>query len=141
MLILFLKVNLLSQLKNFKKNIIISMQVVINQELDNEYVRVLIERNQFEQQLYDFLVSPMLLPQQDSSFWDPVVVNLDPPTLQQVSIETIKEPTECSICITDRTAFKRVKCCNQLICNECAVQWFNKSVYCPYCKQDLRELI
>ena len=112
------------------------------EQADNAFVRLLLERANYETELYDFLVSPLIVvPQTNSSFWDPVVVCLNQDQLQLASVATTCELTECAICITDRQVFKKVKCCNQLICTQCANDWFIKSVYCPYCKRDLRELI
>ena len=46
---------------------------------------------------------------------------------------------KCIICNNNQTQFKKVACCNNLICNNCAKNWFlNESVYCPYCKFDQR---
>ena len=110
--------------------------------MDRTLTMLILERARYESDLYDFLVGPLIQPTQESSFWDPVIVNLNQEQIQSVCImETLDQLTECSICITDRELFKRVKCCKQLICIDCADNWFNKSVFCPYCKKDLRELI
>jgi hypothetical protein len=75
-------------------------------------------------------------PEIDESFWDPVIVSL-PDELINSDIITI-ELQECTICNNNNTYFKKLSCCNNLICVECNITWFNLSVYCPYCKHDLR---
>jgi len=75
----------------------------------------------------------------EDSFWEPVIVCL---TQQQIdSLETIIcEQQECYICKEDSTIFKKVLCCNNKICTDCTTNWFNRSVYCPFCKGDQRNL-
>ena len=93
-------------------------------------------RRQFENQLYDFLVTPILFI--DESFWEPVRVCL---TVEQIESlpEVELENKECMICKETLFLFNNLVCCNQLMCIECSFKWFECSVFCPYCKQDLRE--
>jgi hypothetical protein len=96
-------------------------------------------RREFENRIYDFLVSPLyILP--DESFWEPVHVSL---TQEQIdSLPEIQiENHECNICKETLFIFNKLVCCNQVMCIGCSDEWFNRSVYCPYCKQDLREKI
>lgn len=113
--------------------------------LINTMYALIAERNQYENHLYDYLSSDTILDFQVNevnevneippSFWDPVKVtlkNLDP-------FESIEELLECTICTDQCNHFKKVGCCKNLICNDCAKNWFLKeSVYCPYCKADQR---
>ena len=69
------------------------------------------------------------------SFWDPVVVSLSDELINSGIIDLSEE---CSICTNNNTYFKKLPCCNNIICKECNNSWFNLSVYCPYCKHDLR---
>jgi hypothetical protein len=71
-----------------------------------------------------------------SSFWDPVIVHL---TSQQIeNIQTVNLNQECSICNVEKDSFKKVHCCNNVLCAECCTSWFSKSVYCTFCRGDLR---
>ena len=69
------------------------------------------------------------------SFWDPVIVSLNEDIINSGIIDLSEE---CTICNTDNTKFKSLPCCNNVMCKECNDYWFNMSVYCPYCKHDLR---
>jgi hypothetical protein len=124
--------------------------------MDN-YNILLRERQEYENQLYDYLVpinngrvnvayfiysdsdtdSETL--NENDSFWDPVIVNLSESEINSIPDVCCQE-MECNICTDHKTNFKMVKCCNNKICTECIETWFNKSVYCPYCKQDQREI-
>ena len=129
------------------------------------------ERNRFEENLYDFLIPfsagsitisnlnsylnqdpdddlsrfnriifRYIELNENDSFWDPVVVNLS-----SQEIENFKEIHECNkeciICNELKNTFKIVNCCNNKICNECTNNWFNRSVYCPFCKSDQRNTV
>ena len=52
---------------------------------------------------------------------------------------------ECYICLDNihlnENDFLELNCCKNNICLDCAIKWFNESVMCPYCKQDLRKII
>jgi hypothetical protein len=55
-------------------------------------------------------------------------------------LETIVcEKIECLICTDKFDTFKKVKCCSNKICLDCASNWFERSVFCPFCKHDQRE--
>jgi len=74
---------------------------------------------------------------ESSSFWDPVVVHL---TSQQIeNIQTVDINQECSICNVEKGVFKKVHCCNNVLCVDCCTSWFLTSVYCTFCRGDLRE--
>ena len=88
------------------------------------------QRNQFEDELYDMLVSPLL---NLDDFWDPVRVSYDIHNLESVTINQ-----ECIICISHKLEFKYLSCCKQYMCIDCSTQWFNISVKCPNCIKDLR---
>ena len=89
------------------------------------------DRYSFETQLYDFLISPII----PESFWEPVKIGYSDIS----SLEDIIGENECSICLETHLNFKKVHCCKQKICNGCCYKWFENSVKCPYCCQDLRE--
>ena len=110
--------------------------VVENTDILAAFERLLLERTQFELQVYDFLVDPVL--QVPNEFWDPVIVKLPDTTIEQ--IEQIEQIEECIICTTEQSVFKKLKCCDHQICKNCFKNWFDISVKCPFCKFDLREL-
>jgi len=103
----------------------------------NNFQRIIEERNAFEDYIYDILVNPIIIiPHESDSFWDPVVVSLN--NLDE--LETVVcEKIECLICTDKYDTFKKVKCCNNKICLDCASNWFERSVFCPFCKHDQRE--
>ena len=103
----------------------------------NHYNTIVEERNAFENYIYDILVNPiMIIPHESDSFWDPVIISLN--NLDE--LETIVcEKIECLICTDKFDTFKKVKCCNNKICLDCASNWFERSVFCPFCKHDQRE--
>jgi len=91
------------------------------------------ERNEFEIFVYDFLVNPFQsVPE---SFWEPVKVSFD----GVKDLDDIIGKDNCFICSELHLSFKKVNCCNQKICNECSYKWFETSVKCPFCFQDIRE--
>ena len=69
-------------------------------------------------------------------FWDPVIIGLK----HELKTETYDSFYECLICCNEKKSFKKIECCNNKICIECCSHWFEKSVYCPFCKKDLRQL-
>jgi hypothetical protein len=89
---------------------------------------------------YDSATSDSDLDTSDS-FWDPVVVNLSPEQINLIPETHYDDLTECIICTNDENNFKNVSCCNNKICKNCTETWFNKSVYCPFCKRDQRETV
>ena len=95
------------------------------------------ERNEYENFIYDFLITTFPIPE---SFWDPVIVCL---TEKQINLmEQIEcEDIECFICKDTKNKFKKIKCCNNNLCLDCIESWFNKSVFCPFCKKDQRIIL
>ena len=94
------------------------------------------ERNVFEDELYNALVTPLFIP---DDFWEPVIVSL---TKEQ--IETMKDITknnDCFICNEQVEKFKILPCCHKDMCINCTDNWFNRSVFCPFCKSDQRNFI
>jgi hypothetical protein len=104
----------------------------LNSENENE--------NRFNRIVFRYTQSNGIELNENDSFWDPVVVNL---SIQE--IENLKEIHECNkeciICNDLKNTFKIVNCCNNKICNECTNNWFNRSVYCPFCKSDQRNTV
>jgi hypothetical protein len=96
------------------------------------------DRLLFELQVYDFLVDPVLLIPE--SFWEPVIVSLNEVQINEL-LPKIYRSGECGICTECVSDFKELKCCNQHICVDCTQIWFSRSVRCPYCNKDIRELI
>jgi hypothetical protein len=98
--------------------------------MDNLY-ELIRQRNEFELQIYDFLVNPII----SDDFWEPVKVSFK--EINKLK-DSIKEDI-CHICTDKHLNFKKLNCCNQEICNGCCHNWFNESVKCPFCFQDLRD--
>ena len=104
------------------------------------------EREEYENYIYDTLINDLDLNQNflnenfliDPTFWDPVIVCL---TNEQINnLYTIHKECECFICTEQKSLFKKMSCCNNNICFECTKNWFNVSVFCPFCKKDQREM-
>ena len=121
------------------------------------YNNLLRERQEYENEIYDYLVPIDILrnggnlsisvnflydseSDLDASdpFWDPVIVNLSEEQINSIP-DIYHDLTECIICTNDKNDFKNLRCCNNKICKNCTETWFNKSVYCPFCKRDQRE--
>jgi len=103
-------------------------------ELLESLEQLILERNSFEMMIFDYLVEPVI----PDDFWNPVVVCLSKEHLE--SLEELHINDTCFICTMDSNLFKKVHCCNKQLCNECTYKWFEISVKCPFCKQDLREV-
>ena len=130
----------------------------------DHYLSLIQQRNEYEDLLYDFLISHNninninefdnignvgdvgnfdiliigeFIPE---SFWEPVTVSLSIEQIESLQ-NVVLETTECFICKDTKQYFKHLKCCNNDICGECINHWFNRSVYCPFCKQDQRESV
>ena len=89
------------------------------------------QRIQFEDEMYDLLVSPLqFIP---DSFWEPIRVSYNVKLLWDMYYTDI-----CTICTEKCSCFKLLHCCAQVMCNKCANEWFQLSVMCPYCNRDLR---
>lgn len=116
--------------------------------------QLLQSRQEFENLLYDFLINEnneiiienyetnnlnlnlTLINVIPEDFWEPVVVCLS--TQEIENLETVTKDCECLICKESKQQFKNLKCCDNDICGDCITNWFNVSVYCPFCKQDQR---
>ena len=97
---------------------------------------LILERNLFEIQVYDYLVDPFLFISED--FWEPVKVGL---SVEQISkCEELVEQDECIICTNICNTFRKLDCCNNKLCTNCINNWFTESVRCPFCICDIREL-
>jgi hypothetical protein len=103
----------------------------------NNYQNLIIQRNAYEVQVYDYLVNPFLL--MPDNFWEPVKVCLKPHQITELTEVVIQE--NCIICADDTEFFREVKCCKNKLCHGCAERWFSESVKCPYCVRDLRDFI
>ena len=96
-----------------------------------------LDTSQNELEFEEEMENEMFFENEGSSFWDPVVVHL---TSQQIeNIQTVNLNQECSICNVEKDSFKKVQCCNNVLCVECCTSWFLTSVYCTFCRGDLRE--
>ena len=117
------------------------------QEHDESLEELIAERRRFENELYDYLTEPLIsfleningavngVTGANEAFWEPVKVGYkDVKDLP----DDIGEDT-CVICMESHLNFKKVRCCQQKMCNGCCYEWFKESVKCPYCFQDLRE--
>ena len=90
-----------------------------------------INRIILENMLLEYLIPP--------DFWDPVKVSLSNKEIQ--SIQSLPVTDDCSICFESQDNFKFLYCCRNKLCDSCTVSWFNESVFCPYCKADLRDIL
>jgi hypothetical protein len=93
------------------------------------------EREIFENDLYNTLVTPLIIPE---DFWEPVIVCLTDEQIEEM--QNITKEEMCFICNEITKDFKILKCCNKDMCIDCTYNWFNRSVYCPFCKFDQRTL-
>ena len=103
-----------------------------------EYNTLILERNYFEINVYDLLISDVVGVIPDD-FWEPIVVKLS--TVKIKKLKTINCESECIICAENREKFKEMNCCKQSMCCGCVNIWFNTSVKCPFCIQDLRDFL
>ena len=65
-------------------------------------------------------------------------------SLTKEQIETMKDITknnDCFICNEQVEKFKILPCCHKDMCINCTDNWFNRSVFCPFCKSDQRNFI
>lgn len=119
------------------------------------FEQLLIERMEFEERLYNTLIGNIngvylyrsvvieneIQPHSDHPFWDPVIVSLSQEQIGLLETIELQEEIECLICKENETVFKKVVCCNNKLCLDCIFTWFNKSVFCPFCKHDQRETV
>ncbi len=109
----------------------ITVIILQGEETINRLIR---ERLDFENEMYDYLLEPVSI-LIDDSFWEPVHVGYKRiKELKDVITEDV-----CCICTEKHLNFKSISCCNQKMCNDCCYTWFEKSVKCPYCQQDIRD--
>jgi hypothetical protein len=83
------------------------------------------------------------LPEVPDDFWEPVKVGLKREYLDEfesIEIEPDTNLFNCFICSLDSSSYKILPCCNKEMCSRCVKKWFKESVYCPFCKQDIRDL-
>jgi len=117
-----------------------SMRFIIEIDYNQELQDLIRNRNNFENQLYDFLISS-IYPDNNDSFWEPVKVILNVDQLDSLK-EVYIENHNCPICMENLFYFNNLDCCNQVLCTDCSFKWFGyESVYCPFCKCDIREKI
>jgi len=102
--------------------------------MDRLYL-IIHERDEFEDEMYETLVTPLFIP---DDFWEPVVVCLTPEQIE--NFEIIDKTEICFICNETIDTFNLLKCCNKDMCVDCNYTWFNRSVFCPFCKCDQRTL-
>ena len=102
--------------------------------MDRLYL-IIHERDEFEDEMYETLVTPLFIP---DDFWEPVVVSLTPEQIE--NFEIIDKTEICFICNETIDTFSLLKCCNKDMCVDCNYTWFNRSVFCPFCKCDQRTL-
>jgi hypothetical protein len=95
------------------------------------------DRNRFEDYIYDYLVTAIEIPE---SFWEPVTVCLTDKQIDLIKIIECEE-IECFICKDNKNLYKKLTCCDNKICLDCTNIWFNKSVFCPFCKKDQRTIL
>jgi hypothetical protein len=103
----------------------------------NEYDILVLEREEFENEIYEYLVLPLLI---DNSFWDPVVVSLSIDEINNFQTIRSQINLECFICKDNHNIFKNLQCCKNKMCFQCMDNWFSVSVFCPFCKKDQREI-
>ena len=91
----------------------------------------------FENLIYRYFENDgmFLQPSVPESFWEPVIVSYNGVN----KLEDIIGEDSCCICTENHINFKKLGCCNQKMCNGCCYKWFETSVKCPYCFQDIRE--
>ena len=92
---------------------------------------LILERPSYEEILMNYLTSSI-----PDDFWEPVKIKLNEKEIS--NLKNINTDDDCIICTQTKNIFKELNCCNQKLCNECCIKWFNESANCPYCKQDLR---
>jgi len=105
-------------------------------DLVDRFTQLLIERSQLEAEMYDYLVAPLI----NESFWEPVIVCLTPEQISRMKETDSIENIECDIC-NELVNLKELGCCKKTMCGSCIDKWFSKSVKCPFCVCDTRELI
>jgi len=72
-------------------------------------------------------------------FWEPVIISLQDEQKSLLKNKLFRQ--ECIICNEDSYNYKILPCCTNDMCHSCMDTWFDKSIKCPYCNQDLRDFI
>ena len=71
-----------------------------------------------------------------------VVVGLTPEQRAYcLTAKTTKEPQTCNICCDDDLTEMTTLICGHELCTPCATRHFTANVKCPFCNQDLRDII
>jgi hypothetical protein len=99
------------------------------------FSRFILEREIFEETLYNYLESPFI----PESFWEPVKIGLNNSEIE--SLKICFNETECLICTENNILKRELMCCKNIMCGECSNKWFLKSVKCPFCIQDIRTFL
>lgn len=58
-----------------------------------------------------------------------------------LTAKTTKEPCTCNICCEDNLTEITTLICGHELCSPCATRHFTANVKCPFCNQDLRDII
>lgn len=58
-----------------------------------------------------------------------------------LTAKTLTEPATCNICCEDNVTQMITLICGHELCADCAKQHFTSNVKCPFCNQDLRDII
>lgn len=71
-----------------------------------------------------------------------VVVGLTPEqSAYCLTAKTTKEPQTCNICCEDDLTEMTTLICGHEFCSPCATRHFTANVKCPFCNQDLRDIV
>ena len=87
--------------------------------------------------IFDYLISPIFF--YNDTFWENIPVGLEDDTIDL--LKNVVKNENCIICTNKFNDFKELWCCSQIMCIGCSHKWFRTSVYCPFCKNDMRETI
>ena len=109
----------------------------MNVDVETNYLNALIERSDYELQMYDYLVDTLILVPE--TFWEPVKVSLTDEQIAAFKENNVSD--ECPICFEEKTLFISLNCCSQQMCKDCCKKVFKENVKCPYCNHDQRELV
>jgi hypothetical protein len=82
-----------------------------------------------------------------TSFGDPVIVRPTPEVIavatERIQGSALTENTICTVCqdsIINSDIVRRIRACNHSYHLICIDQWFRRSVFCPSCRHDVRNL-
>ena len=96
--------------------------------------------------IYPEVVRPILQPtiQQinitfPDNVWDPVEVRASPEQIEESILPAEVSENRCAICQEELTSESvKLRNCNHCYHNSCIRTWFETSVYCPTCRNDIR---